>query len=70
MSEAKVDPEGLVSQPADADAALEYLNHEEITVMTEIDEKKLVRKIDWWIVPLMCLFTPSELSIPRKTLTL
>lgn len=39
----------------DVDAALEYLNHEDTTLMSEIDEKKLVRKIDWMIVPLMWL---------------
>jgi hypothetical protein len=37
----------------DADAALEYLTHEDTRVMTEIDERKLVRKIDWMLVPLM-----------------
>ncbi|MCJ1388520.1 hypothetical protein MMC18_001367 [Xylographa bjoerkii] len=37
----------------EADAALQYLNHEGIATMTVIDEKKLVRKIDWMIVPLM-----------------
>lgn len=37
----------------DVDAALEYLNHENTSVMTEIDEKKLLRKIDWMVVPLM-----------------
>ncbi|KAI2609164.1 allantoate permease [Hypoxylon sp. NC1633] len=37
----------------DVDAALEYLNHEGTSVMTEIDEKRLVRKLDWTIVPLM-----------------
>lgn len=35
------------------DAALEFLNHESGTV-AEVDEKALVRKIDWRIVPLMC----------------
>lgn len=35
------------------DAALEFLNNENGTV-TEVDEKALVRKIDWRIVPLMC----------------
>ncbi|KAL8738516.1 MAG: hypothetical protein Q9190_007989 [Brigantiaea leucoxantha] len=33
----------------EVDAALEYLSNEDTTVMTEIDEKKLVRKIDWMI---------------------
>jgi len=36
------------------DAALEYLKLEATASMTLIDEKKLVRKIDWRIVPLMC----------------
>lgn len=40
-------------QSGEADAALAFLNHEAGTV-TEIDEKALVRKIDWRIVPLMC----------------
>ena len=35
----------------DVDAALEYLDHEDTTVMRTVDEKKLVRKIDWMIVP-------------------
>ncbi|MCJ1259839.1 hypothetical protein MMC24_007678 [Lignoscripta atroalba] len=35
------------------DAALQYLNHgEDLATMSEIDEKKLVRKIDWMIIPL------------------
>ena len=33
------------------DAALTYLNHEDATTMTVLNEKKLVRKIDWMIVP-------------------
>lgn len=35
------------------DAALEFLNAESTSV-TEVNEKDLVRKIDWRIVPLMC----------------
>lgn len=35
------------------DAALEFLNAEN-TSISEVDEKELVRKIDWRIVPLMC----------------
>ena len=35
----------------DVDAALEYLDHEDKTIMSTIDEMKLVRKIDWMIVP-------------------
>lgn len=40
-----------VVERGDVDAALEYLDHEDTTVMSTIDEKKLVRKIDWMIVP-------------------
>ena len=36
-----------------ADAALEFLRTEDIAVITEVDEKALVRKIDWMIMPLM-----------------
>ncbi|MCJ1365729.1 hypothetical protein MMC16_004854 [Acarospora aff. strigata] len=39
----------------EVDAALEYLNSEDTTVMTAIDEKRLVQKIDWMIMPLMWL---------------
>ncbi|KAF7115295.1 hypothetical protein CNMCM5793_001931 [Aspergillus hiratsukae] len=37
----------------EADAALGFLASEGTAAFTEIDEKKLVRKIDWMIVPLM-----------------
>ncbi|KAK8108515.1 hypothetical protein PG984_014316 [Apiospora sp. TS-2023a] len=47
------DPEMQVPRPTDADAALEFMNHESAGTITEVDEKKLVRKIDWRIVPLM-----------------
>lgn len=37
-----------------ADAALEFLRTEDnIAVISEVDEKALVRKIDWMIMPLM-----------------
>jgi hypothetical protein len=36
-----------------ADAALEFLRTEDIADITEVDEKALVRKIDWMIMPLM-----------------
>lgn len=65
----KEDTEGQAPRAVDVDAALEYLNHGEPAVMTEIDEKKLVRKIDWWIVPLMCKFrsqTSNTNAEPRK----
>ncbi|KAJ9155594.1 Allantoate permease [Pleurostoma richardsiae] len=42
-----------LKRPKDADVALDFLNHEAAGTMTEVDEKKLVRKIDWRIVPLM-----------------
>lgn len=45
------------------DAALEFLNAESTSV-TEVDEKTLVRKIDWRIVPLMC---KSSLCIKVKS---
>ena len=37
--------------PGDVDAALEYLDHEDTTLLSTVDEKSLVRKIDWMIVP-------------------
>ncbi|KAJ5212329.1 uncharacterized protein N7498_003975 [Penicillium cinerascens] len=36
-----------------ADAALEFLRDEDTAVATEVNEKALVRKIDWMIMPLM-----------------
>lgn len=48
-----LDSEKQALKPRDVDAALDYLNREDTTIMSEIDEKKLVRKIDWRIVPLM-----------------
>ncbi|KAI1338203.1 allantoate permease [Xylariaceae sp. FL0016] len=53
MSTEKTETGGEAPKAADVDAALEYLNHENTTVMTEIDEKALVRKLDMTIVPLM-----------------
>ena len=48
---------------AEVDAALVYLKNEGTAVMTEMDEKKLVRKIDWMIVPLMwCCYTLQYLD--------
>ncbi|KAJ9306737.1 hypothetical protein DTO217A2_3724 [Paecilomyces variotii] len=35
------------------DAALEFLQTENTAVMSEVDEKRLIRKIDWMIMPLM-----------------
>lgn len=40
--------------PRNADEALTFLQHEgTVRAMTEEDEKKLRRKIDWMIMPLM-----------------
>ena len=61
------DPEDKSGHRGEIDAALEYLNHEDTTLMTTIDEKKLVRKIDWMIVPLMwCCY---NLQYMDKTLS-
>ncbi|CAH0047325.1 unnamed protein product [Clonostachys solani] len=48
------DTEKSVAHKSDtADAALAYVGDESVAQMTEIDEKALVRKIDWMILPLM-----------------
>lgn len=52
--EKTMDSEKQALRTKDADAALEFLYAEETTLMTDVDEKALVRKIDWRIVPLMC----------------
>lgn len=52
--EKTMDSEKQALRTKDADAALEFLYAEETTLMTDVDEKTLVRKIDWRIVPLMC----------------
>lgn len=45
---------GEIKNVRDADAALDFLRHESgAGEMTAEDEKKLVRKIDWMIMPLM-----------------
>ena len=45
---------GEVKDVRNADAALEFLRSEgEVREMTKEDEKKLLRKIDWMIMPLM-----------------
>lgn len=49
----QVDIEERKESLVQVDAALEFLNHEDTATMTTIDEKKLVRKIDWMIIPLM-----------------
>lgn len=63
MPSEKADVEGQAPKAANVDAALEFLNHETLTSsLTEIDEKKLVRKIDWCIIPLMCSSHPLATS--------
>ncbi|KAK5122915.1 hypothetical protein LTR85_003480 [Meristemomyces frigidus] len=52
-----LDPEDIIGEVKDvknADAALDFLRTEgEVRPMTAEDEKRLVRKIDWMIMPLM-----------------
>lgn len=50
---AEQDLESKMERKGRVDAALEYLNQEDTRIMSEIDEAKLVRKIDWMIVPMM-----------------
>lgn len=38
---------------SNVDAALEFLHAGDASVVSDIDEKKLVRKVDWMIIPLM-----------------
>jgi hypothetical protein len=45
-------PKGFAASGT-VDAALEFLQAEGGAILSEIDEKKLVRKIDWMIMPLM-----------------
>lgn len=61
---AALDPEKQALEHKNVDAALEFLASEEIGIMTEVDEKKLVRKIDWRIMPLMCM-SPEIFLRPR-----
>ncbi|KAF2090099.1 allantoin permease [Saccharata proteae CBS 121410] len=51
LHDGKVDEDGIV--PNGGDEALDFLRREAVGELTEIDENKLVRKIDWMIVPLM-----------------
>ena len=45
---------GTVKDIRNNDAALAFLHHEgTVREMTKEDEKRLVRKIDWMVVPLM-----------------
>lgn len=48
-----VDVKSGIVQDGKADAALDFLRAEDNLGATEVDEKALVRKIDWMIMPLM-----------------
>ncbi len=48
-----VDVKNGIIQDGKADAALDFLRTEDNLDATEVDEKALVRKIDWMIMPLM-----------------
>lgn len=55
------------SNARDGDEALDFLRKEEVGgEISEVDQKKLVRKIDWMIVPLMflcyCMQVSSKLN--------
>lgn len=55
--------EALGKGPApvhDGDAALQYVNVGETIEMTPKDEKRLLRKIDLRIVPLMCMYSHTR----------
>jgi hypothetical protein len=55
---------GEVKDVKNADAALDFLRYEgEGVMMTAEDEKRLVRKIDWMIMPLMwCCYVAQYLD--------
>lgn len=58
---------GPVAGVDDADAALQFLAAGETIEMTPEDEKRLVRKIDMRIVPLMCWLPDPRRSTDDKT---
>lgn len=55
---------GEVTDIKNGDAALDFLRHEgSVAQMTAEDEKRLVRKIDWMIMPLMwCCYCAQYLD--------
>jgi len=54
VATASVDVESKTALAAGkADAALEFLHREDNAAFVDVDEKGLVRKIDWMIMPLM-----------------
>jgi hypothetical protein len=46
-----VQEEGKVIDAPQVDEALKFLRNEQTGTLTELDEKKLLRKIDWMILP-------------------
>jgi hypothetical protein len=52
-SEKAMDAEKQALRSKDPGVALEFLHSEETTVMTDGDEKRLARRIDWRIVSLL-----------------
>lgn len=66
-SEKDLAVKGPVAGVDDGDAALRFLAEGETIEMTAEDEKRLVRKIDMQIVPLMCgLPDPGRRSTDDK----
>jgi hypothetical protein len=78
QSDIEVGSVGVVEDTKDGDEALRFLkNQHDVGPMTEEDERKLVRKIDWMIMPLMwacyclqyldkTLGTPTIVTTHRK----
>ena len=58
--------EKIAPMHGEVDAALEYLQQEGTAIMTNVDERKLIRKIDWMIMPLM--FCTYNIQYLDKTL--
>lgn len=44
------------------DAALQFIQNGEVISMTPEQEKRLVRKIDLMLIPLMCLYCLAAIS--------
>lgn len=66
-SEKAMDAEKQALRSKDADAALEFLYSEGTTIMTDVDEKRLVRRVDWRIVPLMCRSSHIRWRVARSS---
>lgn len=48
-----LDTKNHLISTGNADAALDFLRSEDLAEISEVNEKALVRKIDWMIMPLM-----------------